>query len=250
MRFEVGSVTSISGLIETLQKQFKATERVWFRGHGAAHWTLTPSIMREKNGLERELAVYKRFVQNALPMIDRRPASESEWLFAMQHYRAPTRLLDWTESPLIGLYFAVADEEHPSDDGALWCLLPDSLNALSPFEGNFQGDLPSFEIDDFLRNYLPTVMDKDRTTKFPAIAAIAARNTPRIAAQRGVFTVAHRRLEPIEKIGDASHVGKIVIPAASKGALKAELAYLGIDHLRLFPELESAGRSAAEVLKW
>ena len=39
-------------------------------------------------------------------------------LTVMQHYRAPTRLLDWTASPWVALYFAAI--HHHDKDGALW----------------------------------------------------------------------------------------------------------------------------------
>jgi hypothetical protein len=44
----------------------------------------------------------------------------------MQHYRVPTRLLGWSESLLVGLYFAVT--EHPEKHGSLWRLDPVALN--------------------------------------------------------------------------------------------------------------------------
>jgi len=31
------------------------------------------------------------------------------WWQLMQHYRAPTRLLDWTRSPYVATYFAVIE---------------------------------------------------------------------------------------------------------------------------------------------
>jgi hypothetical protein len=54
--------------------------------------------------------------------------STFDWLCLMQHYELPTRLLDWTESPLVGLFFAVKDEKYESLDGRLFMLNAKRLN--------------------------------------------------------------------------------------------------------------------------
>jgi len=43
------------------------------------------------------------------------------WLGLMQHYGAPTRLLDWTESPFVAIWFAYAEPDLAAD-AALWLL--------------------------------------------------------------------------------------------------------------------------------
>src|SRR5437764_765572 len=83
----------------------------WYRGHTNYKWTLTPSVARRREHLENELTMLKRFRQDAGPRLRDRPSDDWEWLFLAQHFGVPTRLLDWTENPLVGLWFAVAQDD-------------------------------------------------------------------------------------------------------------------------------------------
>lgn len=91
------------------------------RGHAKETWELTPSLSRHlKSGVpveealaveRRALDVFKSMAHTYLPvgMIPANPpwaSSMLEWWALMQHYQAPTRLLDWTSSLFVAAYFA------------------------------------------------------------------------------------------------------------------------------------------------
>ncbi len=246
------TVQNTAGLLAELAQfygKISSDEVVWFRGHVSSQFTLLPSLARSPQGLEREHLLVKRFKQNAYPFRHLPPQSEWEWLFLMQHYGVPTRLLDWTESPLVGLYFAVSDCVYDGDDGHLWALLPARFNYEIPrIRPPVAIDIPSFGVDSVLDDYRPDRIALESMTNKLPVAAIAHRQNERIMAQLGVFTVMHRDTTPLEKVGDP-YLARFTIPAAAKAVLRSELLTLRITQLSLFPELASVAVVAREVLR-
>jgi len=240
-------IRSVAELLTALKQQAKPKQLIWFRGHGKKSWQLVPSLARNLQHLKAENALMKRFMQNATPHIDVPPREEWEWMFLMQHHRANTRLLDWTESPLAALYFAVSNKQYFRSDAALWCLDPVALNRAANLKFEFQPEIPAFGLDPVLESYLPSRVHENPSQLFP-VAIVGPRNTPRMAAQLGTFTINHRLHAPIENIGSTKHVWRWIIPAAAKKNLLRELAHLGISALTLFPELDRVADLSRELL--
>ena len=77
-----------------------------FRGHENAEWFLKTTLERACERIdpdvlradEREFALLREFRRRFHQYSQREPEANDtlEWLSIMQHYGAPTRLLDWT----------------------------------------------------------------------------------------------------------------------------------------------------------
>lgn len=246
-----GTITTIADLLACLEKDHGAYEgSLWFRGQADVTWKLLPGYLRLV-APPSEGTLLKRFKQSAAMLLDRDPKDTFDWMFLMQHYGLPTRLLDWSESPLVGLYFAVADPSTRDDkDSALWVLRPTELNRHAKIhDANEPYFIPSFD-DEELKNYsLESLAQGPKRTRLQPIATIATRNNPRIQAQLGVFTIHHLDGSPIESIADESHIARYEIPAKAKAELRKQLLLLGFSKFTMFPELSSVSDTIKRGLK-
>jgi hypothetical protein len=216
---------------------------VWFRGHACLTWRLLPSLMRPPHTLAEEIVYIKRFKQHSYPFLEHAPESEWEWLFLMQHYTVPTRLLDWSESPLVGLYFALLEPSRPRDrnqDAIVWCLYPLELNKVANLVLDPPHAIPAFGDETVLNGYLPSQAIGVQQANGLPLAILAPRQFKRVYAQQGVFTLFHRNVQAIEDLAAPAplHIHKIRIPAARKPAMRVAMSNLMIDELSLFPEME------------
>lgn len=237
MRFRDKKIESISDLIAHLRKECKDLPGpLWFRGQSDKAYKLVPSLYRS-NSTASEMTLVKKFKQNASLLVTNQ-SEDFEWLFVMQHHGVPTRLLDWTESSLIGLYFACIDD--PTKDGALWMLLPTELNKHASIEPEETYDIPGIGE---LQNYSPKSYHADKTNVMGPAAALSVRNTARMQAQQGTFTIFHKKRIAIEEINDKKHVWRYIIPASKKKSMLSDLKLCGIDVFQLFPELSSIGQT-------
>jgi hypothetical protein len=247
MRYKDRTIKSVGGMLSVLKRQSKPGRITWFRGQARQNWTLVPSLAREILNLQAESALIKRFMQNAAQHLPMQPREEWEWIFLMQHHRAFTRLLDWTESPLAALYFAVHEKEHIGAAAAVWRLDPVALNGEAKLKFEFETEIPAFGRDKVLESYLPSHVRENPAELYP-VAIVGPRNTPRMVAQLGTFTINHRLHTPLEEIGAGKHVWRWIVPAVAKRNILRELELLGISPLTLFPELDRVADITRQIL--
>lgn len=132
MNLEIKSINELLKLIEDKSFHIRPLSNfgLWFRGQPDFEDKLIPKIFRQGpdygNVGYSEMSMVKSF-QLRFPDQNIQHKSIFEWLTLMQHYGLPTRLLDWTQNILIGLYFTV-NKHTDEKDGALFIIDPTSLN--------------------------------------------------------------------------------------------------------------------------
>jgi hypothetical protein len=171
-----------------------------------------------------------------------------EWLFLMQHLRVPTRLLDWSEGALIGLYFAL-EYQHP----VIWMLNPDELNQLSIPGEVTPGDFPLtwFRPEDGTINIgyenIRGAWEKDRRGVVLPVAIKPTYLHPRMSAQKSCFTVHGKKKEPLSNIVSDEVVVKFMLNEAAVPTMRHDLTMLGVTHTSVFPEAEFLARELKEM---
>lgn len=195
-----------------------------------------------KAGLEDH--ILRNFIRYSRPHLDQaRPHDEWELLIAAQHHGVPTRLLDWTYSPLVAAFFATRPLRQGQErDRAVWRLdwqrmhrhfkLPPLALLIEDLDSVFAGDGPSSPFTLFARS-------PDRP--FACMLEPPSLDS-RIAAQAAAFTFMSDRTRSfdrfLEEQGLADALSRYVIPAAEVSRMRDQLDMVGIDERRLFPDLD------------
>lgn len=247
------SLPAYLALIEEFQNSVE--ESVWYRGCGKASYELMPSLYRHKDAkeddkvaeLERKLMA--RFRQRSLPYHTRSLTDDWNTLFFMQHYGIPTRLLDWTENPLIALHFALMSAPYKKtakgelnfkEDTTIWILDPTKWNRHALSHQSYDGGALS-PGDEALKGYKPSNTFSGMN-RFP-VALYGEYNSPRIVAQQGVFTIFGQIIDPMEKMYvdndfPQDSLIRITIESPIIGDMRKSLLRQGTTESVVYPDLE------------
>lgn len=211
------------------------SENLWFRGHSDTSWRLAPSALRYESDEERQsaLSLLSEFKRVGEIKLGRPPQWDEDlkWIQLAQHYGVPTQLLDWTESPVVALYFACLDV---GTDGVVFVLNPVDLNRasypLKPRIFNLQLDA------EIISRYLAPRASRSRRLRTVAINPVW--NSERLMVQKGAFTLHGTDFD----LDDTQAPSLVAVPIMkdSKPQLRQDLERIGIDEMTMFPELEHA----------
>jgi len=212
---------------------------VWYRGHRVSAWELRPTLLRDSLDRESERELLRDFKLRAGYFLPRLPKHDLDWIYVMRHHGIPTRILDWSENPLIALYFAL-HESKGDVPAAVWAFDPWALNQLSSSIG--QKSIPTVVIGGKMEKYVLHERPGQVVRRVKAKAPAAFRPEHaigRAVGQAGMGTVHGQNDTPLESIAAVrSRMLKIEIEAGSCAAMFRELFDAGTTASTIFPDLD------------
>lgn len=217
-----------------------------FRGQKKADYKLTSGLQRccgeDKEYIEnRTLANFRKYGQSFNPRL-----CHSVWenMIIAQHHGLPTRLLDFSISPLVALYFAVEDI-HSDDTAAIWAISHVKLNQLLPQE--YKNTLNrrmgrSFTVE-ALDEMKISISDYNKHMGDSSLLFIEPPSIDqRIINQFSHFALVPDQLDPLDDFLEKNTIPnvayKFLILPQDKSVFKQQLDTLNITERTLFPGLD------------
>jgi FRG domain len=248
----INSLESLERAIDDARVRFK-NFYPWWRGHAHEKWALRAEAFRNNlfGSPYDEISLIRSFMAQAESRRANCPQMDDwvGWLMLARHFGLPTRLMDWSFSPLVALYFAAQTVENdPKADGCIWALQPGGLN--SQTAGIWRMYPPD---DPLVKEFASIAFEPDRPTAVQKTQPIAGKALAmgsreidaRVLVQQGAFTI-HADDTDLAEL-DYGFVAantprspwraKFLVPASDKEKILERLRSLGITHSALFPDL-------------
>ena len=169
-----------------------------------------------------------------------------DWMAIGQHYGLPTRLLDWTYSPLVALHFATEDPSEFDRDGVVWCLNFVEANKLLP--RRLQRILKDEGSDTFTVEMLApfrTLRDFDALSRQPFVVFLEPPALDeRILNQLALFSLMSDAAGSFEDwVKQHPQIcRKVAVPARLKWEIRDKLDQANVNERVLFPGLDGLSR--------
>ncbi len=261
MTFETVLINNVHELIDYLLS-YKSN---WmFRGHASDSWLLESTLERALKPIGWDSDVAKvteeyclfEFKARAHHYVSQEelPSSKLGWLSLMQHHGVPTRLLDFTESPFIALFFAFDGVQTLTDTScALWALDYRALTKKSIEIINGFGDI--------VLSYEEVQTRQDETFEFVDQNSYdvlwttePGRFNLRLERQKGSFLISGnigtKALDLLNLQMSPDSFKKIVIPTSLANDIYIVLKKMGINNARMFSDIDGLGKDVKNEISY
>ncbi len=246
VKLQATSVATLLESIRMVRKDIGQNEDLWFRGHACGRkWKLVPNVHRhyDKHGEQQLLIQFQVQAPSRYdncPNINDYPA----WTALGQHYGLPTRLLDWTGSPLVAAYFASLECDK-NQVGIIWVINPGKMTSLMTGKDSV---VYTFRADE-CSHMIHAGWFTNPQARYKYVASVPDELDFRLILQQSYFTV-HSDAMALEEHNQAdSFLRKIFLPLNSKVTIKEELEMLGFRQSTLFPDLSNLAECLRSRIK-
>jgi len=253
-------VTKLSDILESIENLHVKHQSLFFRGHDNTSYRLLPSIYRANAPFYEREIFYDTI--STIPQETKSIDTTFEILTKFQHFGTPTRLLDITTNPLVGLFFAcknssydgellvfsVANKDVKLFDSDTVSVVTNLVKLPYNFSINCSADkIASKKFDELthkIRNeksYFKNIIKcNDLKRSFFVKPKL---DNPRIIKQSGAFIVCGMddiKYKPSKEIYDIEKnkvIKRIIISKNLKNKINKSLDIFNISSGSLFPEL-------------
>ena len=223
-----------------------------YRGMTNADFRMVTSLRRNCRELQRNLepAILKNFAKYAV--IEDPSVAHSVWrqMILGQHHGLPTRLLDWTQSALVALHFAVSEEDlarMEDHDCMVWRVDIAELHALLP--ERYQQVMRDYQAEVFSVDMLGSaaqslaLYDRDMGDRSMVVLEPPSLSA-RIVNQYSFFSVIPMEMENVEDFLDrfTGHTVKYVIDRKLRWRVRDMLDQLNMSERIVYPGLDGLSR--------
>ena len=297
MEKEIKSVAQCLEIIRKLDKAYAkdgglnnpVSSKFLYRGMAHKSWPLLPGIFREIGDryedwegdthkyltFSTEQRILQHFRQEAAAYVtQQRDESDIWWVELAQHYGVPTRFLDWSENPLVALYFA-CENNSQQEDAVVWMLNRLNYNRYIKAQDSAYDFI---EDEGARREAISTLIGlteceggacKLSPLRLPFLYSPYLFDG-RMAAQSSWFMVWGNNMRPFQQMVDEQNYMKLpgeacslcagdesddflfqfIIPACAKQQIVRELDMLGINGKALFPGLDGVGKHIERIYRF